>query len=59
MPLQSKRGEGQMTSSILMMAFLSVPTFLSCSALLRLSGMQKAAAGSVRGGFDHKSASNL
>jgi hypothetical protein len=48
-----------MTSSILMMAFLSVPTFLSCSALLRLSGMQKAAAGSVRGGFDHKSASNL
>jgi hypothetical protein len=33
-----------MTSSILMVAFLSIPTFLSFTALRRLSGMQKAAA---------------
>lgn len=33
-----------MTSSILMVAFLSIPTFLSFSALIRMSGMQEAAA---------------
>ena len=35
-----------MTSSILMVALLSIPTFLSFSALIRMSGMQEAAASS-------------
>jgi hypothetical protein len=37
-----------MTSSILMVAFLSIPAFLSFSALIRLSGMQEAATSSLR-----------
>jgi hypothetical protein len=44
-----------MTSSILMVALLSIPTFLSFSALMRMSEMKEAAASSSRGGFRRKS----
>jgi hypothetical protein len=37
-----------MTSSILIVAFLSIPTFFSLSALIRMSKMQEAAASSSR-----------
>jgi hypothetical protein len=40
--------ESDMTSSILMVAFLSIPTFLSFSALIRMSGMQEVAPSSSR-----------
>jgi hypothetical protein len=40
--------ESDMTSFILMVAFLSIPTFLSFSALMRMSGMQEVAASSSR-----------